>query len=61
MYLINFDLKILVILKMLPNILCRCICSCIVLRLVNGWKIHTITSDMWVLMWLYMPHGVFCN
>jgi hypothetical protein len=46
---------------MLPNILCSCIFSCIILKLVSGWKIPGITSNMQLLMWLYMPHGVFCD
>jgi hypothetical protein len=44
---------------MLPNILWSRICSCIVLQLVNGWKILTIVNDMLFLMWLYMPCGIF--
>jgi hypothetical protein len=47
-------------LKMMPNILCSCICSCIVLWLVNGWKISTIASDMRLRGdQLYMPHEIF--
>jgi hypothetical protein len=38
----------LIILKMLPNILCSHIYIHIVLQLVNGWKVHVITSNMWL-------------
>jgi len=45
--------------KMLPNILCIHICSCIVLWLVNGWNIPIVESDMRLLVWLYTPRRVF--
>jgi hypothetical protein len=44
---------------MLLNILCSCICSYIILRLINGWKILVITSNMRLQRWLYMSRGVF--
>jgi len=44
---------------MLPNILCSCIYSHVVLWLVNGWKILVIVSDMQLKGWLDMPRGVF--
>jgi len=46
---------------MLPAILCSRISNHIVLRLINGWKIPIVTSDMQLQGWLYMPHGVFCD
>jgi hypothetical protein len=51
----------LIIFKMLPNILCSHIYSCVVLQLANGWKKIIVASNMQLQGWLYMPCGVFCD
>jgi hypothetical protein len=46
---------------MLLNILYNHIYNCVVIWLVNGWKIPIVISNLWLQGWLYMPSGVFCE